>query len=295
MKKNSFAILWVAVALLGACTPNRQKAVPENTDPECVEAGADEATPEPVATDLPMLYAYHKAESFGPEIETEEEGKKRTSDRVDIKMSLEGIPAEARAGAEMTLSRVLMQNGGESLAQAVQAYGDSARNDHVDNIKSMLEYADPSHLPLWELFCEMEGKVREDHHPLVVAYTIHEEVYLGGPHGDRGTTCVNMDAATGRHITAAEAFAPERKEDLAEAIRAALCREYEVSTVEELKDSTGLLTQGDVFVSDRNFLLGSREVTFVYNAYAIGPYASGPSAARVPYSALKGICKYAPQ
>lgn len=69
-----------------------------------------------------------------------------------------------------------------------------------------------------------------------------------------------------------------------------LLKDNNVDNVEQLMEKTSLLTINDLYVTD-NFLLGKETITFHYNPYEIGPYASGSTDITITLSSIKPYVK----
>ena len=63
----------------------------------------------------------------------------------------------------------------------------------------------------------------------------------------------------------------------------------DVKTIDDLKAKNYLFSM-DMFPSE-NFILDSDEITFIYNAYEIAPYAMGKTEISVSYSEVKDLLK----
>lgn len=94
--------------------------------------------------------------------------------------------------------------------------------------------------------------------------------YLGGAHGMYGWIGVNFDVETGKRLTISDVCTDADK--LIEAIVKRLRADYdERYFFEELDEKIIKLVAEDTI----NFVIEPRGVTFIFNPYAIAPYASG--------------------
>ena len=100
---------------------------------------------------------------------------------------------------------------------------------------------------------------------------------------------MNFDALSGKQLTLSDVFVPGYETRLTELLTEKLMNIADVKTIEELKAKDYLFSM-DMFPSE-NFILGSDEITFIYNAYEIAPYAMGRTEINVEYSEIKDLLK----
>lgn len=96
--------------------------------------------------------------------------------------------------------------------------------------------------------------------------------YLGGAHGMYGTECHTYSLADGYEYELADLFSEEEQQNLAAAIHAKLCEEYEAADDEALSEA-GFFPE--YIAATENFILTPEGMTFHFNPYEIGCYALG--------------------
>lgn len=119
-----------------------------------------------------------------------------------------------------------------------------------------------------EVSVESEGTKTDS----LLTYAIYRSSYLGGAHGMYTTEYHTYSLTTGRELTAADLFGPQRMEPLAALIRAKLYERYRAT------DDDGLAAAGffpEYISATDNFRFAPGQVVFCYNPYEIGCYALG--------------------
>ena len=125
----------------------------------------------------------------------------------------------------------------------------------------------------------------DDH---TVAYTVDRTEDSGGAHSMDETHVSNYDLRTGARLTLDDLFTPEGKAALAETIRAAILRQKNLATWEELATRDCFNPATEVAATE-NFSLSATEITFVYNPYDIACYAAGATRVTLPLANLAGL------
>ncbi len=123
----------------------------------------------------------------------------------------------------------------------------------------------------------------------VVAYRFTSYAYEGGAHGMTLTYGLNMDSKSGKVLQVSDVFADEAS--VLRLMQGQLLVDNGCETVEQLREKTGILMLGDLYVSDNNFLLLDDGVLFTFNQYDIAPYSSGVISVKLSYQQLKGCLK----
>ncbi len=123
----------------------------------------------------------------------------------------------------------------------------------------------------------------------VVVYLINMDYYEGGAHGIEQQLVMNFDAQSGQQLTLKDVFVPGFEARMTELLLEKLMEIADVKTMDDLKAKDYLFSM-DMFPSE-NFILDSDEITFIYNAYEIAPYAMGRTEISVSYSEVKDLLK----
>lgn len=121
----------------------------------------------------------------------------------------------------------------------------------------------------------------------IVSIGMNSYDYSGGAHGISLFTIRSYDLNSNSPITPSTLFQDPTSQGILDAIRDQLLVEYEVDSIAELQEMTGMfsLTNSEVVMS--NELYFSKEgITFYYNPYEIAAYVFGASEVTVPYSVL---------
>ena len=122
-----------------------------------------------------------------------------------------------------------------------------------------------------------------------VVYIADVDYYEGGAHGISQQLVMNFDANTGEQLTLSKLFVPGAETRLAELLLNRLMDMQEVSSLEALRAKDFLYAM-DMFPTD-NFVLGTDDITFIYNVYEIAPYAAGRTEISLSYSDVRDLMK----
>ncbi len=118
----------------------------------------------------------------------------------------------------------------------------------------------------------------------IVTYVVTDYMFEGGAHGMTGISALNFNMKTGEAVSENDLFAPGYPETLSACLTAHLR--------EALGDEDAYAA---LFVKDiapnSNFKVSEDGITYVYNAYEIGPYYLGAIEVTVPWAELESILK----
>ncbi len=123
----------------------------------------------------------------------------------------------------------------------------------------------------------------------VKVYTAEVYQFAGGAHGQFQTIVNNIDTRKGKVIALKDLFVPGGEVKMKELIVERMMKAERVKTFKELQDK-GYFMDMEAYIPD-NFILGDKEITFLYNADEIAPHALGPVHVTFPYSELDNIMK----
>ncbi|MFR4739052.1 DUF3298 domain-containing protein [Phocaeicola coprocola] len=127
-------------------------------------------------------------------------------------------------------------------------------------------------------------------------YSVVNFQYTGGAHPNTLAKYMNINAQTGKLITADDVFRKEDNAKICSLIMKELIKEVNkkmetdtISSIEGLQ-SVGILLDTDIYIPE-NFMLGKDGVTFYYNRYEIAPYSAGDFSLTVPYDDINVYLK----
>lgn len=134
------------------------------------------------------------------------------------------------------------------------------------------------------------GKFINHSHDKIISYSVETNVYYGGAHGMHEIKYLNFCKKDARQIHIEDVLDMSDESKIADLLLTQLLKDNNVDNVEQLMEKTSLLTINDLYVTD-NFLLGKETITFHYNPYEIGPYASGSTDITITLSSIKPYVK----
>lgn len=187
-----------------------------------------------------------------------------------------------------TLCHELFGSDDNDVPKIASAFADS----YIDNYKgSMAKFyaadrADSQKRAWYEYRYDMETSV-EDGRKGIVVYTAKLDYYEGGAHGINQTITFNFEKSTGRCIHLDDLFVKGAEKRLAELLLEKLQEAVDAKDLAELKDK-GYLNTTDIY-APQNFILGKKDITFIYNIYEIAPYEQGITTLSVSYSDLEDL------
>ncbi len=200
-----------------------------------------------------------------------------------------GNPETAKAINDAIEQR-LFDMRGLSMQQAVDSFARQYTREYKQTLAPLYEQDknDETKRNWYEYHYTIDTKTTSGRDNVVV-YVIELDYYEGGAHGIEQQLVMNFDALSGKQLTLSDVFVPGYETRLTELLTEKLMNIADVKTIEELKAKDYLFSM-DMFPSE-NFILGSDEITFIYNAYEIAPYAMGRTEINVEYSEIKDLLK----
>lgn len=123
----------------------------------------------------------------------------------------------------------------------------------------------------------------------VTVYVINSEYYEGGVHGIEQQFAMNFDAESGRHLTLSDVFINGYEKRLNGILLSAIEKKFGAKDITELHE-LGYLRSTDIFAPE-NFVLGKKNITFIYNVYEIAPYDRGRTELEISYSDIYDLLK----
>lgn len=120
-------------------------------------------------------------------------------------------------------------------------------------------------------------------------YVADVYMYGGGAHGMSVTIIKNIDANTGKIISLKDIFVPGYEQKLNEVIVKKLCEQFDAKNLNELNEKTIFMNM-DVYPSE-NFIIGKKNITFVYSTDEIACHATGEIRVEIENSELEDLLK----
>lgn len=153
--------------------------------------------------------------------------------------------------------------------------------DEFDTFVLSVESEDNIIISNWSI--DMKGELLFESDEIVVLET-NLYSYLGGAHPNQLTHFYNFDLASGEIYNLEDVFSDIP--GLSHTAEVIFRNKYEISEESSLADQ-GFWIENNKFQLSQNFALTSTGVTFLYNAYEIGPYAMDIYEIAIPYEAIR--------
>ena len=283
MKTRFLPFLALSAIAFSACFSGQEQKESENRQDTA-------ATSVPVAAKPTHNVLYNVVEQVGPTFKQGEE-ETRPSYKVRIDLNLDNCPEEALAAVKDKLRYIFKGKEGQSLNEAVTAFGENIRNTYRASLEEL--YADTiAKLDFaYEFLYEVDGGISPDSRADIIPYKIKVSSFEGGAHGGYYEQWFNFDRQTGKFLTHDQVFNMDKEEAIKDLIRQQLCVDNQCKDIETLQETTSILLLGDVSLSDYNFQLGKDAVELLFNPYEIAPWSAGTIYVRIPYSALNGMLR----
>lgn len=205
--------------------------------------------------------------------------------------------AEAKSGNEGrdkaingTVARELLNVETDDLKAAADSFAGRYTSDYRHHLAALYgeDRGEPERKAWYEYHYNIWSEASEGREGVVV-YTSTIDYYEGGAHGISQKRVMNFDAATGDRLTLGDVLAPGYEQRLNGLLLQKLTEKAGARNLDDLREK-GYLYAMDMFTPE-NYVLGSDDVTFVYNAYEIAPYAMGVIELKVDNDELEGLWK----
>ncbi len=134
----------------------------------------------------------------------------------------------------------------------------------------------------------VKSKVEEGREGILI-HTSDVYQYAGGAHGSSQTIVNNIDVKKGRVLTLKDLLVPGGETKIKDMIVQKMMKAEHVDNFKALQDK-GFFMVMEAYVPD-NFVLGKKEITFIYNADEIAPHVIGQVTVSFPYSDLEKLMK----
>lgn len=139
----------------------------------------------------------------------------------------------------------------------------------------------------WNLFSHMDITCNAFNR-ISLLYTQYQ--YTGGAHGLQSTFCLVVDIKKNKVLQLSDLFRPGYEKPLQQQLEAELRRQYNIPEGEPLNGQNGLLFDPELTIST-NFYLTKDGIGFIYNPYAVAPYAAGEINLFLPFKRIKELLK----
>lgn len=121
----------------------------------------------------------------------------------------------------------------------------------------------------------------------ILCYKTYIETYTGGAHGHYSTNYIVFDMTDGSVISASDIFNEGYKNGLSKILR----NRAKTTNNWSEEDLISNLNSPDEIEASDNFRISNDSITFVYNPYEIGSYATGIVTISVPFDEIKEFLK----
>ncbi len=105
------------------------------------------------------------------------------------------------------------------------------------------------------------------------AYVANIYSYGGGAHGSSFVIVKNINIKNGKITMLRDIFVPGYEQELNDVLVKKMCKQYEVNNIKEL-NSKSIFDGIDVYAPE-NFIIGDKEITFIYSPDEIASHAVG--------------------
>ena len=202
-----------------------------------------------------------------------------------------GNNAETAKAINDAIEKRLFNMSGLTMQQAVDSFASQYTRDYKQNLAPLYAQDNEDELKRawYEYNYSIDTETKEGRDDAVVVYLITLDYYEGGAHGINQQLVMNFDKLSGKQLTLQDVFVPGYEARLTELLLEKLMGLADAKNMEELKAKDYLFSM-DMFPSE-NFILGKDNITFIYNAYEIAPYAMGMTELEVSYDEVSGILK----
>lgn len=138
--------------------------------------------------------------------------------------------------------------------------------------------------------CEYLLKTRvESNSAKYLTYVAEIYNYTGGAHGASIVLTKNIDAKTGKIVTLKDIFVPGYEQGLNQQILDGLYKQFEAKDQNGLNEK-GVLTGMSIYPSE-NFIIGDKDITFIYSPDEIACHAAGEIRVKLSLSDLESLLR----
>lgn len=137
--------------------------------------------------------------------------------------------------------------------------------------------------PAWETYIFSRIYFKDEH---LISIGFNSEVFMGGAHGYRGISFLNIDLQTGDLYSRKDLFTPEFRK-----FAETKFRENQGIGEEENINSSGFWFEDERFELPENIGFEEDRVVLVYNTYEIAPYTDGDYVLEIPLEEARPYLK----
>lgn len=202
---------------------------------------------------------------------------------------LSGQDQVAKAINSTVIDRLFFFQG-LTMQQAVDSFANAYCRSYVDNLRPLFrdDQATTARHAWYEYRYKLTTETRQERQGRLT-YLVHLDYYEGGAHGISQLMAMNFDTASGSLLTLDDILAEGYEQSLNELLLKALMEKTGAKSEEQLHEQ-GYLNATTIFAPE-NFILGSDDITFIYNAYEIAPYDKGQTQLSIDLGQLKQLLK----
>lgn len=154
-------------------------------------------------------------------------------------------------------------------------------NHFISDYKATKE--DFTREPAWETYIFSRIYYLDDS---LLSIGFNSEVFMGGVHGYRGISFINLDPQTGNIYSRDQLFTPEFRQFAETKFR----EEQDISEGENI-NSSGYWFEDDHFTLPENIGFEEDKIVLVYNTFEINPYSDGDYVLEIPLEEARAYLK----
>ena len=187
--------------------------------------------------------------------------------------TLAGDGELARSLAAVIRDSVFYKQGYATVRETMTAYADSMEAEWKTEMAEMYD-PESEWREMLQYTYTVEGTPLENGQDSILTYQTTMDCYLGGAHGSYVICYYNFDKSTGRLLGIRDFVPADKEQDALKAMERQLCKDWEAKDIDDLREKTGILMLGDLYLTD-NFIPKGDSLSFLFNQYDIAPYAAG--------------------
>ncbi|MBQ8453863.1 MAG: DUF3298 domain-containing protein [Bacteroidaceae bacterium] len=175
--------------------------------------------------------------------------------------------------ADVLRDSVFYKQGLATVQETMTAYADSMEAEWKAEMAEMYDPESEWRETLQYSYT-IEGSPVENDCDSILTYQTTIDCYLGGAHGSYVIFYYNFDRNSGKLLGIRDFVPADKEKEVLKAMETQLCKDWEAKDVNELREKTGILMLGDLYLSN-NFMPKGDSLSFLFNQYDIAPYAAG--------------------
>ena len=200
---------------------------------------------------------------------------------IDFKLdTLAGQSTLAESVSAVIRDSILRAFATSTVQEAMAASADSIQKDWQESLAEMYDPMSDFRECLQYSY-DLQGTPTENGRDSILTYQVTLSCYLGGAHGSYVINYYNFNKKDGRLLGIRDFVPAEKEQEVLQEMLRQLCKEYEAKDIDELREKTGILMLGDLYLTD-NFMPKGDSLSFLFNQYDIAPYAAGLIGITIP-------------